>query len=437
MCIRNAGVDLDLHPTLAANGTTPEFSFAQNMSVFPPAKHDALGLSDLLTPEEREVQLRVREFAEKKVAPIIADYWERAAFPYELVPDFQTLGIGGGNLKGYGCQGNSLLASAMATVELGRVDGSVSTFFLVHTFLAELTIGLLGSEAQKREFLPDMATFKKVGCWALTEPSNGSDAAALTTTARKVNGGWVLNGRKRWIGNGTWADVIIIWARNEETKGVNAFIVRKGNPGYHATKIENKIALRCVQNADIELRDAFVPDCDRIPGVDSFADTNKVLAISRIMVAWQPVGLALGCYDAALRYTTQRKQFGAPLGAFQLVQEKLQRMLSTTQAMWLMCWRLTKLYEKGGMTHEQASLVKAWTTSKGREVVALGRELLGGNGILSDFLVGKAFCDCEAYYSYEGTYEINALVAGRGVTGLAAIKPPTQRARRETPHVQA
>jgi acyl-CoA oxidase len=263
-----------------------------------------------------------------------------------------------------------------------------------------------------------------VGCWALTEPSNGSDASALQTTARRVEGGWVLNGRKRWIGNATWADVAIIWARNSESNQVNAFIVRKGNPGYSATKMENKIALRCVQNGDIKLTDCFVPDSDRIPGVSSFNDTNKVLAISRIMVAWQPVGLALGAYDMCARYLQQRRQFGAPLASFQLMQEKLQRMLANIQAMWLMAYRLSKLYEAGKMTHEQASLVKAWNTLRGREVVSLGRELLGGNGILSDFLVAKAFADMEAYYSYEGTYEVNALVAGRGVTGISAIKPP-------------
>jgi len=311
-----------------------------------------------------------------------------------------------------------------------RVDGSVSTFFLVHTFLATLTIGLLGSEAQKQDLLPDLASFRKVGCWALTEPSHGSDASALLTTARRASGGWILNGRKRWIGNGTFADIIIVWARNEETRQINAFIVRKGNPGFRATKIENKIALRCVQNADIELKDAFVPDADRLPGVNSFADTNKVLAISRIMVAWQPVGLALGAYDAAARYVSQRQQFGATLGSFQLVQEKLQRMLSTAQAMWLMAWRLTKLYESGGMSHEQASFVKAWNTLRGREVVALGREVLGGNGILADFGVAKAFCDCEAYYSYEGTYEVNALVAGRGLTGVAAFRAAPQRGKK-------
>ena len=187
------------------------------------------------------------------------------------------------------------------------------------------------------------------------------------------------------------------------------------------SKIENKVALRCVQNADIELTDAFVPDADRLD-VTSFRDTNKVLMMSRIMVAWQPVGLAFGCYDAAKRYVLERRQFGAPLGSYQLVQEKLVRMLSTATAMWLMAWRVTKLAEAGEVTHEQASQVKAWTTLRGREVVSLGRELLGGNGIVSDFLVAKAFCDCEAYHSYEGTYEVNALVAGRGVTGLSAIK---------------
>jgi acyl-CoA oxidase len=375
-----------------------------------------------------------------QVAPVILPYWERAEFPHKLLPKIAALGIGGGHLKEHGCQGHSVMACAMAAVELARVDGSVSTFWLVHTFLATLTVGLLGSDAQKRELLPELSSMRKVGCWALTEPSNGSDASGLRTTARRDQnrGGWVLNGQKRWIGNGTWADIAVIWARNEETGQVNAFIVRpKSNPGYHATKIENKIALRCVQNADIDLRDCFVPDSDRIPGVDSFKDTNKVLAISRIMVAWQPVGLALGAVDVVLRYVRQRNQFGAPLGAFQLVQEKTQRMVATSQAMFLMAWRLTRLFEAGKLTHEQASLVKAWTTAKGREVVSLGRELLGGNGILTDFLVAKAFCDAEAYYSYEGTYEVNALVAGRGLTGLAAFKPASKGARSGVPPVQA
>jgi acyl-CoA oxidase len=355
-------------PPAGAPGTSPAFPHAQTIAAFPPAAHDALGLGALLSPAERGVQARVRAFAEQEIAPVIAGFWERAEFPHALVPGFAALGVGGGSVAGHGCPGMSMMACAAATVELARVDGSFSTFYLVHAFLAVLTIGLLGSEAQKAELLPDLAALRTVGCWALTEPSNGSDAAALTTVARRAPGGWRLTGRKRWIGNATFADVLVVWARNAESGQVNAFIVRKGNPGCRVTKIENKIALRCVQNGDIELAEAFVPDADRLPGVESFADTNRVLAVSRVMVAWQPVGLALGAYDATARYVGQRRQFGAPLAAFQLVQEKLQRMLATAQAMWLMAWRLTRLAEEGEMTHEQASLVKAWTTARGREV---------------------------------------------------------------------
>ncbi|GFH27402.1 Ig-like domain-containing protein [Haematococcus lacustris] len=243
----------------------------------------------------------------------------------------------------------------------------------------------------------------------------------------------MLDGHKRWIGNGTFADVVVVWARSSESGQVNAFIVRKGAAGFKPTKIENKIALRCVQNADMTFERCFVPDSARLPGVESFKDTNKVLAISRIMVAWQPVGLAMGVYDVAARYVAQREQFGTPLGGFQLVQERLVRMLGNIQAMFLMAWRLSKLYEEGRMTHEQASLVKSWTTLRGREVMALGREILGGNGILTDFNIAKAFCDLEAYYTYEGTYDVNVLVAGRGITGVGAIRAPQSGKKKQAP----
>lgn len=209
----------------------------------------------------------------------------------------------------------------------------------------------------------------------------------------------------------------------EWAETMDRFIVKKGTPGYRATKIENKIGLRMVQNGDIVMENAFVPDKDRLPGINSFADTNKVLAVSRIMVAWQPIGIAMGVYDICHRYLLERKQFGAPLAALQINQEKLVRMLGNIQAMFLLGWRLCKIYEAGKMTPGQASLCKAWNTKRARETVALGRELLGGNGILADFLVAKAFCDLEPIYSYEGTYEINALVTGREITKIAAIKP--------------
>ncbi|KAJ9509971.1 acyl-CoA dehydrogenase/oxidase [Haematococcus lacustris] len=419
--------------TAATLGSDPTFPQATTAAAFPPSVSDALGLDTLLTPEERAVRDKVRRYMEKEVAPVICGFWERAEFPHQLVPSLATLGLAGGGSRGYGCPNLSIMSNAIAVVEMARVDGSLSTFLLVHSYLAMLTISLLGSEDQKQELLPRLASFDLVGCWALTEPSNGSDASALTCTATKVPGGWMLDGHKRWIGNGTFADVVVVWARSSESGQVNAFIVRKGAAGFKPTKIENKIALRCVQNADMTFERCFVPDSARLPGVESFKDTNKVLAISRIMVAWQPVGLAMGVYDVAARYVAQREQFGTPLGGFQLVQERLVRMLGNIQAMFLMAWRLSKLYEEGRMTHEQASLVKSWTTLRGREVMALGREILGGNGILTDFNIAKAFCDLEAYYTYEGTYDVNVLVAGRGITGVGAIRAPQSGKKKQAP----
>ncbi len=207
---------------------------------------------------------------EAEVAPIIAGYWERAEFPHEVVPKIAKLGLGGGTIKGFGCAGQSVVEAGLTCIELARVDGSMSTFLMVHNSLCMLTIDLLGSEEQKQQLLPDLAALKTIGAWGLTEPSNGSDASALQTTATKVDGGYELNGCKRWIGNATFADWVVIWARNNETNQVNAFVVKKGTKGFKTSKIENKIALRCVQNADIEMTQCFVPDSARLPGVNSF-----------------------------------------------------------------------------------------------------------------------------------------------------------------------
>ncbi|CAN6576122.1 unnamed protein product [Malus baccata var. baccata] len=350
----------------------------------------------------------------------MAEYWEKAEFPFQIIPKLGALRIAGGTIKGYGCPGLSITANAFATAEIARVDASCSTFFLVHSSAAMLTIALCGSEAQKQKYLPSLAEFKTVACWGLTEPDYGSDASAL-----RMEGGWVLEGQKRWIGNSTFADVLIIFARNTTTNQINGYF------GLTATKIENKIGLRIVQNGDILLNKVFVPDEERLPGVNSFQDTNKVLAVLRVMVAWQPIGLCMGVYDMCHRYLKERKQFGAPLAAFQINQEKLVRMLGNVQAMVLIGWRLCKLYEAGKMTPGHASMGKSWTTLRARETVALGRELLGGNGILSDFLVAKALGDLEPIYTFEGTYDINALVTGREVTGIASFRPAasTQRSR--------
>ncbi|MBA0713514.1 hypothetical protein Golax_012545, partial [Gossypium laxum] len=402
------------------------FPQATPASTFPPLASDYYQFDDLLSPEEQALRKKVRECMEKEVAPIMAEratnlkffpqYWEKAEFPFQIVPKLGALHISGGTIKvipmqGYGCPGLSLTGSAIAMAEVARVDASCSTFILVHSSLAMLTIALCGSEEQKQKYLPSLAQLKTVACWALTEPDYGSDASSLKTTATKVEGGWILEGQKRWIGNSTFADVLVIFARNTTTNQINGYLVKKDSPGLTATKIPNKIGLRIVQNGDILLK--------------------KVLAVSRVMVAWQPIGISMGVYDMCARYLKERKQFGAPLAAFQINQQKLARMLGNIQAMTLVGWRLCKLYEEGKMTPGHASLGKSWITSMARETAALGRELLGGNGILADFLVAKAFCDLEPIYTYEGTYDINSLVTGREITGFASFKPASvsQRSR--------
>ncbi|XP_021288990.1 acyl-coenzyme A oxidase 4, peroxisomal [Herrania umbratica] len=407
------------------------FPQATPASTFPPPASDYYQFDDLLSPEEQAIRKKVRECMEKEVAPVMTEYWEKAEFPFQIVPKLAALRIAGGTIKGYGCPGLSITGSAISTSEVARVDASCSTFILVHSSLAMLTIALCGSEEQKQKYLPSLAQLKTIACWALTEPDYGSDASALKTTATKVKGGWILEGQKRWIGNGTFADVLVIFARNTTTNQINGYLVKKDSPGLTATKIANKIGLRIVQNGDILLKKVFVPDEDRLPGVNSFQDTSKVLAVSRVMVAWQPIGISMGVYDMCQRYLKERKQFGAPLAAFQINQQKLALMLGNVQAMTLVGWRLCKLYEEGKMTPGQASLGKSWITLRARETVSLGRELLGGNGILADFLVAKAFCDLEPIYTYEGTYDINSLVTGREITGFASFKPAalSQRSR--------
>ncbi|KAJ7949995.1 acyl-coenzyme A oxidase 4, peroxisomal [Quillaja saponaria] len=407
------------------------FPQATPASIFPPCVSDYYQLDDLLTPEEQAIRMRVRECMEKEFAPIMTEYWEKAKFPFHVIPKIGALRIAGGTIKGYGCPGLSITGSCVAAAEVARVDASCSTFFLVHSSLAMLTIALCGSEGQKQKYLPSLAKLDCIACWALTEPDYGSDASSLKTTATKVEGGWILEGQKRWIGNSTFADLLVIFARNTSTNQINGYIVKKDAPGLTVTKMENKIGLRIVQNGDILFKKVFVPDEDRIPGVNSFQDTNKVLAVSRVSVAWQPIGLSMGIYDMCHRYLKERKQFGAPLASFQINQLKLVKMLGNVQAMILVGWRLCKLYENGKMTIGHASLGKSWITLKARETAALGRELLGGNGILADFHVAKAFCDLEPIYTFEGTYDINSLVTGREVTGFASFKPvaSTQRSR--------
>jgi glutaryl-CoA dehydrogenase len=381
---------------------------------------DFYRIDDLLEPDEREIRDRVRAFCEKQVVPIINDYWERAEFPFELVPKLAELGIAGGTIQGYGCPGLSPLAAGLASMELARADGSVCTFFGVHSGLAMQAVARLGSEEQKQRWLPAMARLEKIGAFALTEPQHGSDAVALESRARRDGDHYVLDGTKRWIGNASIADLVIVWARDDAGK-VGGFVVEKGTPGLQASVMGGKTAKRAVWQAEITLDGVRVPAANRLAGSDGFGATAKVLTATRSGVAWEAVGHAMAAFEAALAHAKERVQFGSPIASFQLVQARLAKMLAEVTTMQLMCLRLAQLAAAGRLTEGMASLAKMNNAAKARRVVADARDLLGGNGILLENHVARHQADMEAVVTYEGTDAIQSLIVGREITGHSAF----------------
>ena len=391
-------------------------------ALHPAVDGDFYKVAQLVNAEDQALLRHVRAFADERVAPVINRYWGRAEFPFELIAPYGALGIAGASYRGFGCLGKSTLLDGLVTMELARVDCSIATFHGVHSGLAMGSIHLCGSDEQRQRWLPAMQRAEKIGAFGLTEPEVGSGAArGLTTTARRCGKDWILNGRKRWIGNATFADLTIIWARDVDDDQVKGFVVEKGTPGFATEKMEHKMALRAVQNATIDLQDCQVADDNRLANARSFKDTAAVLRMTRAGVAWQAVGCAQGAYEHALRYALQRQQFDRPIARFQLVQDLLVRMLANVTASQCMVLRLSQLQDAGLMREEHASLAKAFCTARARETVGWARELLGGNGILLDHHVARFVADAEAIYSYEGTREINALVVGRAITGFGAF----------------
>ncbi|MDX6239670.1 MAG: glutaryl-CoA dehydrogenase [Kribbellaceae bacterium] len=383
---------------------------------------DFYGLEMLLDDRDRGLLHAVRDFGDKQVAPIINEHWTRASFPFELIAPLCDLGIAGLPYTGYGCPGRSFLLDGMIAMELATADPSFATFNGVHGGLSMGSIYLCGSEEQKQRWLPPMARMEKIGAFGLTEPGVGSGAAGgLTTTARRDGDEWVLDGQKKWIGNATFADLTVIWAKDAEDGQVKGFLVEKDTPGFSTEKLEDKIALRVVQNALITLDGVRVPEENRLANANTFRDTAKVLLMTRAGVAWMAVGCARGAYRHALAYAKERQQFGRPIAGFQLVQDLLVRMLANTTASAALCARLSQLQDAGVASDEHASLAKAFCTVRMRESVGYARELMGGNGILLEHNVGRFVADAEAIYSYEGTREMNTLIVGRSITGLSAF----------------
>jgi glutaryl-CoA dehydrogenase len=364
---------------------------------------------------------RTRRFVRDEVLAVIGGYWERAEFPFDLARRVGELGLLGAGIEGYGCPPMSLTSAGLIMMELSRGDGSLGTFLGVQADLAMRSISMYGSEEQKQQWLPRLAKAEAFGAFALTEPNHGSDSVRLETSAVADGGDFVINGRKRWIGNGSIADVAVVWARGEDGQ-VGGYLVEPASaPGYRPTVIEGKGSLRAVWQAEIELDNVRVPASAKLPGAKRFKDTGRVLAGTRNQCAFAALGHAVAGYEAALTYARKRHQFGQPLAAFQVVQHKLAGMLAEIVGMQLYCLRVAQLSDRGDMTDQIASLAKLNNGRKARQVLLEARDMLGGNGILLENHVMRHMADLEGIFTYEGTDTIQALLVGRHITGISAF----------------
>ena len=383
-------------------------------------------LDELFTDEEREVRDRVRAFADREVIPVINGYWQKEEMPLDLFYKLPELGIVGGTIPGYGCPGLSNTATGLAAIEMSRGDGSLNTLLGVHSGLAMGSIYICGSEEQRERWLPKMARLEKVGCFGLTEAAHGSDSVMLETTVRKDGDGYVLNGEKRWIGAGTFADVVVVWARDVEDGQVKGIVVEKNEDGaypdgYTAEPIKGKMGKRAVWQADIKFENVRVPLENKLENANSFKDTNKVLTATRAGVAWEAIGHAVASYEAALQYAKERVQFGKPIASFQIIQQKFANMLAEITNMQLMVYRLAQLQDAGKMTGAMASLAKMNNARKAKQVCEAARDVMGGNGVLLEYQVARHLSDMEIVYTYEGTDTMQSLIVGRDVTGISAF----------------
>ena len=378
----------------------------------------------LLPDEERKLLLKARTLMRDEVKPLVNENWGNGTFPEELIGIFRESGLAGLPYEGYGEHRPAVsnLLNGMMAMEMSRTDASVATFFGVHNGLAMYSIHSGGDQEQRDRWLPEMAAMDKIGAFAMTEPLGGSDVAGgMRTTAQRDGDTWILNGAKKWIGNATFADYVVVWARDVDDNHVKGFVVEKGTPGFEPVKIEGKIAFRIVENAEITLTDVRVPEADRLQNINSFRDVAEILRATRGGVAWQALGVMTGAYELALDYAKERQQFGRPIARFQLVQDLLVKSLGNITASWGMLVQLARLQDAGIFHDEHSSLAKAFVTSRMREVVAWSREIFGGNGIVLDYDIARFFTDAEAIYSFEGTREMNTLIVGKAITGQSAF----------------
>jgi glutaryl-CoA dehydrogenase len=381
---------------------------------------DYYAVDDLLTDEERMIRTTVRDFVEREAVPIIEGCHAREEFPRLLIPRMAELGFYGANLTGYGCAGLNNISYGLICQELERCDSGLRSMVSVQGSLCMHPIHAFGSEAQKQRWLAPMAAGTAIGCFGLTEPDHGSDPGGMETRARADGDHYIISGTKRWITNGSIADVAIVWAKTSD--GIRGFLVEKGRPGFSAHDIKGKFSLRASITSELVLEEVRVPRENMLPGVGGLKGPFSCLTQARFGIVWGAIGAAMACYHTALDYAKNRKQFDKPLAGFQLVQQKLVHMLTEITKGQLLAWRLGQLKDHGKLRPEQVSLAKRNNVGNALEIARLARDILGANGIVNDYPIIRHLLNLETVNTYEGTYDMHTLIIGRDITGEDAIR---------------
>jgi glutaryl-CoA dehydrogenase len=384
---------------------------------------DLFRLDDLLTEEQRLARRSVAEFVQQRFLPVVQKHFRAGTFPMELVPELAALGVFGANLEGYGCAGMDNIAYGLIMQELERGDSGLRSFASVQGALCMYPIHEFGSEAQKERYLPGMARGEILGCFGLTEPDHGSDPGGMTTRARRDGKGWVLNGTKLWITNGTVADLAIVWAKTDDggPESIRGFLVEKGSPGFGSREIEGKVSLRASLTAELSFQDVRLPAESLLPGTGGLKSPLMCLNQARYGIAWGATGAAIACFECARDYALGRVQFGKPIAAFQLTQAKLAEIYSEIVKAQLLNLRLGQLKDRGQVGFTHISLAKRNNVEQALRAARSARGILGANGITDDYPVIRHMVNLETVSTYEGTHDIHTLILGEELTGLAAF----------------
>ena len=381
---------------------------------------DYYRIDDELSTEERLVRDNVRRFVDSKIVPIIAQHYQDGTFPTELIREFGELGLFGANLTGYGCAGMGEVAYGLAMQELERGDSGVRSFASVQGALCMYPIWAFGSDAQKERYLPKMATGELIGCFGLTEPDFGSNPSGMLTRAERTDKGFLLNGSKRWITNGNMAQVAIVWAKLDGV--VHGFLVPTDTPGFTAHKIEDKFSLRASVTSELVMEDCEVSADAILPNVRGMRGPLSCLSQARYGICWGVIGAAMSCYESALDYAKDRVQFSRPIAGYQLVQQKLVHMISEITKAQCLTLRLGRIKEAKDIRPPQISLAKRNNVSMALDIARLARDILGANGIMYEYPIGRHMMNLETVITYEGTHDIHTLIVGQDITGLAAFE---------------